>query len=447
MPEERVEIQIRTTADTSGVTQAEQALRKVDTAAKQASQGTTAAGQAAKATTSDLRGLSQAGAGLNQAMNGLSQGGVSGLITAFRGLSNVVKGLATGVFGTVLLAALGAAAAAIAFLTKKANENAEAIKKMYADGDKARASYQAGLAEVKKAAEESLKSQLEAVKALAQGYQDLIGAMDEAAARVGRLRDAEKELEISKIDRSEAVALAQASTPEQREAVKAKAAAERAGINTRYTGAALESNVLNAKNRESQAQRAIAEISARQFEADKEVSAASADYQTALGRISGFSRPPTAEELNQARLAKDRLDAAKANRDAVAEEASKTISAAEREFASAREVQDLAPIRQQTFQNRTATEQVGRMAPGIEAARQSIPGLNDRYSQLEQESKSLTPGWDNERSAQIGAEMSRIAAERDAAYKAIGDFAKTETKARSDIERNLQNTSEASAGR
>lgn len=446
MAEQRVDIEIRTTADTSGVNQAEQALRKVDTAAKQAGTGTAAAGQAAKTASADIRGLSQAGAGLNQAMNGLSQGGVSGLITTFRGLSAVAKGLATGVFGTVLLGALGAAATAIAYLTNVAEKNRAAIKKMYEDGAANAKAYEERVKEVKASAERALESQLRVVERLTGAYKELIASMDEAESRMGKLRSAEQQMEISQIDRDEALALSKATTDQERESIRLASASKRAAVNQKYGSASLDSELLNTKVREENANRAIADASAQQFEADKAVAAAQQKYDYERSRIGQNAQP---EDLVAAKAAKAALDAALANQTKVRESLAPVISAAESEIARVQQTRALVPIQQRTFANQTETERLGRQTSyaGRGDAERAATNLDTRYNQLWEESKSLTPGWENERSAQIDAEMSRIAAERDAAYRAIGDFAATETKARADLERQLINASESSAGR
>ncbi len=444
MADTRLDIQIKTTADTAGATQAEQALRKVDSAAKQAGQGTATAGQAAKTASADIRGLSQAGAGLNQTMSGLSQGGVTGLINAFRGLANVVKGLAASALGGVLLPILASAAAAFAYLSKKANENAAAISKMYKDGAEQAKAYEASLKEVKEAAEKSLEAQLQAVNRLADGYKQLIASMDEAASRIGNLRGAEKELALSKIDRDEAAALAGAKTDKERESIKLASASARAGVNGQYGRAAIENDVLGAKVREENANRAISQAAGQQFEADKAVSAAQQNFDNAISRI---GRNPAPEDLVQAKRAKAELDAAKQNQAKVRDSLAPTIANAEREIASAQQVRELAPLRSQTQANQTEAERFGRQTALAQPARDRIPDLDARMAALYEEDRNLPMGWESERRGQIATELQKVSAERDAAYQAISNFAQSETKARADLERTLKNTSESSAGR
>lgn len=435
MPDQRVDIQIRTTADTSGVTQAEQALRKVDSAAKQVGQGTAAAGQAAKATSTEIRGLTQAGAGLNQTLSGLSQGGISGVITAFRGLSTAIKGLMASGLGLLVIPLTAAAAAFYAI--GKAADNAR--ERMLGTGERTKAIAEA-MKKVAEASEQNIKKATEDAKALAEAYDRVGASIDGALSRFKQVESARAQAETSTIELQRQKALQGATTDEQREKINQEYDARIRSVASKSDASITDREFFAASQRltESMTLRRQAE-SALGAAGEKVASAREAERRAqASGNMVEFARAQSAREAAEKELqvAQDRFgpQLEKANRDYANTDARlKELGFIQ---TSQRNQQVLGEIK--------ATAPLGERAS---AARQIIPDLDTRYNALAEEERSLTPGWQTERSNQISAEMAKIAAERDAAYKAISDFAATETKARTDLERTLKNTSESSAGR
>lgn len=471
-----LEIKVTSTADTSGIDQMTGALDKQKAtqerlaqeyknegqlasqrleAAEKFAQKQREGGAAARGLAGELKGLQLAGQGANQVLNGISQGSLAGLVQSARGAITVFKALATGTLGAILLPVLAAAAVAFTYLTTVANKSAVAIKKMYDDGDKARAEYQAGVEKVKKAAEEALQAHLADVKRLSSAYDELIGKMDEAAARVGRIRDAEQEAALSKVDRDEAAALTGALTSEQRDEIKASAAAARSAVKTKFASSGVESDVLNAKNREEYSRRNLDAASARQYAADSEVLKARGEYDAALKFVQGYgeaaaSASPEAkagilaqgeEARRKANLAREKLSSAEANQAKVREELAPTISAAEKQIEAARETYQLSGLKKTTLENRSQAEAYNRQNPisvritSRDKLRPAadVPALERRYSELDQELQGVTRG-DFGQENSIVAEMENIRGQLATASQAMKEIGQG-TKKQTDLEK------------
>lgn len=317
---------------------------------------TTEAAKTTKRATDDLKGMQQAAQGANQIMNGLSQGGMTGLIVAGRGVIATFRAIASTALGGTLIGALAAAGVAIEVLKKKTRDNLAEMDKAWQEAAKSSESYNGMLAKVDADGAKRLEAHLKAVQAVSAAYADLQKAMDAAASREDTLSKARSELEKAQIDRDETAALAKATTPEQRDKIKAEYATKREGMKSREARTALDREELQSKVRERNAQDVQSEASATIRGADVEVLRAQQSYEQALDVTRQFSpddnSAPAQAARDRAFAAQAAVKKAEANRAAVAKELTPTIEQSQSEIDAARLSRERVGIERQTLSTR-----------------------------------------------------------------------------------------------
>lgn len=481
-----LDIHIRTKADTGGAKDAASSLQDVTRAAAQSSgefkgftdeqkaharelvRGIEAKEKSAAATRNlgrDVRSATGAFSGLRNIVGGAFNGNLLQVAQGFGQISNAVVGASKNVQTFFTQAARGGAigagiaapvVVAIGLMRKEAADAEKDMQRMWAEADASRAQYQAGLQEVAAAAAASLKEQETRVEALAAAYRELIGLMDSAAQRVGQLRDAEQDAELAGIDRAEAEALAKATTTEQRDAIRAKAEGQRAGVKDKYGAAAAESELLNADNRERAAQDKIQAASAEQFEADQRVAAARVEADNLRDGITGLgsdTSPAAQSARAKARLAADNLAAAERNAQAIRERNAPTIAQANDEITAAQQTRELSGPRSQAARARSIASGLNRNLRPVGNATKVDPlaGLRDQQRFLQSELANADPGSTRARSAaanleSVSSDMKREYGRLSVAAKEIAD---TFTKTAKDVSKTAQqvkNTRESSGG-
>lgn len=257
MAEEAKELQLKLT--TQGAQQAARELENVATAAgkvteeqKDAAAAAVRAlnaptggeeirrilGQTADGSRDAAKGLSQLkeqGENVTKVFRGLqesSEGGTRGILgaaTALRGSVGLFKSIGSLLAGPVGFG-LGAAAAGIAFLGKKARENQAAIEKVFteaaAKSDKLKTAY----ANLEEAGSKSLAKQIADVEKLASAFSTLRGQIDAADKRIAESIKQQTQLKTAQLDRDEQAALGGATTDEAREKIAAKFAQRRTAL-------------------------------------------------------------------------------------------------------------------------------------------------------------------------------------------------------------------------
>lgn len=205
---------------------AQAALKQIESSEK--------AGKAAEDGAKHIRELGKAtkelgsfGRETGEILAGLERGGIEGLAQAGRGANGVLKTLASGTLGGLLLPALAAAGGAFAIFKSVLNDTALGTKRFYDEAAKASEAYKNQLASNLKANELVLKKQEEDIRKIAAAYDEVTAASARSFAQQEKITKANAALKTSTQDADEKAALAKAQTPEAKEKISRDAAARR----------------------------------------------------------------------------------------------------------------------------------------------------------------------------------------------------------------------------
>lgn len=352
---------------TSGVTdemkqQAQQALRNISATEKVA--------KATQNLDKDLGALKQAGQGVSAVFGGLLTGDFGRVSQGLLTIGKAASGASPFVEALFAQFARGAAAASvvagpvlvlIGAMKMAANDAETAMKRWWAESAAGAEAYKQKSAEVKAAAAADLAVMLASVQRLAAAYSDLIARMDAAEKRSKTLAAAEKEL-----------ALAKASTPEEKAAIEQAFASK--GIADDMTNADLRAR--NSEDIRSQARQDVrdaeAGVSNAQAGYDNAVSAAAAYAPVSTGRYDRKGNevfaPSTSAAAIQARAAAkaagDALAAAKSNLDQVQTSASGIFKSTQADIDNAALTKEVGEIKLQTISVNSAKSRPGSSSPG-----------------------------------------------------------------------------------
>lgn len=349
MPDPRLDIHIRTSADTSGAKAAASAVKQAGDAAKEA-------GKAAQQSARNVNELGEnfdRGAAAGRVLGQALQGNVFALTQLGPAIKVIATLIKTSLLGALI--ALGAAAAQIVvpfvagFRKKK-----EAIEGASASVD----TLKQKLAELEKAARESLQAQLAEVQKLREGYAELVGQIDAAEQRVAKANELAAKRQIAELNLQEQRALAAAKTDEERAGIQADFARRRELAGDSAAEIALENRLLNAGIREHNARQTITDargrIDAARFATFAKTQArelADANFKAALERQRREPGEATDRAVREARdartVAVQAEEAALENVRTVTIEAQQVISSAEQQIAAAQEIRANVPIEQQ----------------------------------------------------------------------------------------------------
>lgn len=318
---------------TSGVTdamkeRAQQALRNIE-ADEKAAQAAQRAGRAVNELGKGLGATSRLGQGMAQVMSGLAQRDLPGLLTAGRGVVSVFRTIGE------VLTVFGRGAAASAVLAgpllvligamKAAANDAEAAMKRWWDEAAAGAErYKQESAAVKEAAAKDLAGMLADVSKLSAAWATVISQMATAEQRSKEITAAQKEL-----------ALAKASTPE-----------EKAAIEAQFGAAGIASDVANAKLSEKNAWEA-------QTQALQEVRNAEAGVRDAEARL----------KSNPSRANQEAVALAKENLEQVQSKAGDVFKSTNEVIDRAQHTQRVSGLKKQTLEVTSAKSAAGAFDP------------------------------------------------------------------------------------
>lgn len=277
----KLEIPIEIRANTAGAKQAEQAVQQVGNAAAKAGQQTQRMGEAGRKGFNDFSKAGNDAANIVGNLERASQGGIQGvfgLANAVRALINVVRaGVAsTGPLG-LLVTVVGTLGGLFLALTSRSKASGDELVKTGTKADDLKTKLQ----ELEKAAKASLEAQVGEVKKLGAAYDDVIGKIDAAQARIARLNELRTKEALATLDTAEKQALVAAKTDEEKEAIRRDFAARREATSDSAATAALENRLLNAGVREDAARAAQAQQSAQIRGAEGQLRAATSQREAA----------------------------------------------------------------------------------------------------------------------------------------------------------------------
>jgi hypothetical protein len=396
-----INIEIRSTADTRGFTDAERAAQGLDRAT-----GALASGGAKEAGT-QLKQLGRAGMEADRALASLRAGGISGLLMGLQALGQMAK-LAAGTLGTSFIGLTGAVfapLAAIILVAKKHGEDMAAANIKGLDDQKAHAErYKQAIEEIDAAAKKMTADMLEGLAEINEKMDETTANMDRAAGRSKAVGGAKNEGVLAEFDLEKEKELAAAKTPEQREAIKQKYAAERADYENASAATSLENEGLNAKVAITNYSKSQAQAREQARAADLQADRAKGEYedkQTKAGealrrhsagvaefdelRKRGEATPEALEKIQkeagtmehvqdlqrqakEAGVSYDRLQKAA---DKVKEGASKIIAEAQKKIDDASLTLETLPTRQKTVAMKEATSVQERI--NAETLRLEVP--------------------------------------------------------------------------
>lgn len=342
---------IRTKQEGSVGKDAAQGVEQFGKAAEQAGHKAGEAAHSFRETGHEVKELSHLGHEAQGVMEGLERGGLAGLAQAGTNAAKVIRTLATGALGAVLIPVILAATAAFAVLRHMAEASAEAIKKIFeeqaARSEKAKTTLEANT----KALEAEYAKQGKAVAKLAQEYGELYQIIDKSAKRQKDLRDAkdeqedeknkgQREAQLTKLDTQ----ITAATTPEE----KAKLQARKDALEKQFKGedivtardrtqkelasedATNDVRITNANIEKGDAQRGIEAARIPLRDAKTNASDAFEKVQSARALVDKLDKDPTATEGDKNKAQASLADAAKEG-----VTARETVRVAEKEFKEA----------------------------------------------------------------------------------------------------------------
>jgi hypothetical protein len=448
-----LEIQIKTTADLQGLKLTEQGLQRVKEATQQVASKSEAYVQSHSKVTDEMKRQAQAASevlsdqdklakhyqvsaqaadnlgknigtlkggfsGLSQVMGGLLSGNITQVTQGFLTLSKTAANASPAIQALFGQIASGAAAAmvvaaplivAIGAMKQMAADNEKAMQRWWGEAAKSAEAYKQKSAEVKAAAQADLDAMLVKVRELAAGYQSLISDMDRAQSRAKEVANAQKEL-----------ALAKATTPEEKAAIEAK-----------FGAAGLESDQLNAGVRQRNAEETLTKARGQMDDAEAGVRDAEIAFQN-----------------NPTRANQDAVKAAKANRDKVSSEISPVIEKSYSEMEAARHTTKIAGIRQDTLKVQSSRPAALPSIRPEAVARPDIgaPLDRDRASALRQTAEVAQAAGDWSGQAAAVDELRKMNAAAKAFASAVAANASGTTAALRKTESKLKRTQQAGPG-
>ncbi|MBA4136773.1 MAG: hypothetical protein C0518_05600 [Opitutus sp.] len=296
--------------------------------------GTDKAAAGSKDLGRDLANLSRAGQETGRVMNGLSQGGIGGLITACRGAIGVIKALATGTIGAVLLPIVAAAGGALLLLGKRARDNAAEMRKAFDEAAKNAEDFKTRLEAATAGVQESLRLQGEAVQQLTRDFDELLGRIDQASKRNTTLATAERAALDAQLDADEQQAIANAR-PDERDDVRRTFARRRRDVQFQRQEQDITNTDLSATVREKAASEAQQAARAELDALGALIREAQAKADEALARTQQYaatdSSPDAMAARNEARVQQEtvkKLEADAARPTAIAAKADAEVQAA-----------------------------------------------------------------------------------------------------------------------
>lgn len=466
-------IKITVQGDPSGANQVASGLKNVESAAQGTARGATAAARETRALGKEVKEMSHLGHEAEGVLMGLERGGLGGLAQAGTNAARIIKTLATGSIGAVLIPAVIAVTAVIKILNAISEKNAEAMKSMW---DAAAARSEAYKTKVDANTKELAKyydQQRAKIQALVKEYDDLTAAIDRAEKRQKAFSEAGRAKGDADTELSKAKELAAAKTPEQREAIERKYAGKKILTDTQREQLDQENAGHEADIREQNAQDVIDKTNARLATAKAPLNKAEFDASQAKGRAEDASAYRKSVDANPNAKDEEKNDAAEmeatAARDALAAQA--TVKAAEAEFfKTAQEAEEIikkATAEIQDARTEKATSGIKGQAAGTAGTAKAIEFGVDTKGEASAAGKGAAAGARGDEieaqikgiqdadfksldlgkhtdTSKLEASLAEARAAEAGAYKAIGDDSKARKAQADKIVQVLKNSRETS---
>lgn len=449
--DQNLNIRITTTADTAGAKQTEAALAGVNQAAGKTAAGAAHAGTEIKHAGQEVKELGRLGHEAEGVLLGLERGGISGLASAAKNLGGIIRALASGTIGAVLIPVVAVASAALFVMKKAAEENAKAIDKMFKDAEKSGKEYEKRVQEIEKVTVESFTKQRLAVAGLRDEYAELDSDVADAEKRSKTLSAANRERVDAELQEAKVKALNAASTPEAKAKVEKeydllqkKNVEERKALD-------IQNAALNADVKSGIAKDELSKASGRQDQARIAFDKLKTDREEAIRKAGSFRSDDTSEEARAARVEADAqnkaFDKAKEEFTATIKEIAVVIKKAEKDISDAKLTKEEASVKGKTLaaQERTRIAELSGTSDAESAYRkagETTASIQEAISAEEDRAVKSHKFGDQADTASLKVQLA--AAQKSEAEKnqAFIDDAKARKKEADNIKQQLKNTRE-----
>lgn len=457
--EQELKIKVTVTGDSAGGKDAAGALGQVNQTADELKKKAAAAATETRGLGTEVKHLSQLGHESERVLEGLSRGGLGGIAEAGKAAGQIIRTLATGALGAVLVPAVAIATLALGLMKKAAEENERAIKRAFDNNAKAGEAYAASLEQLEKVSEKRLKEIAKEVDQVILKYKELDAAIDAAAKRQETINKAKTDLAGAQLDAAEKKALLGANSPEEEARIKGDFARRREVAQGREATAGFENKNLDAKVRADAAQSALTELSDKGRELQQVVADAdkvAADRKDRLG--TGLNAKGEIDTSQAAVIARKEAlaarDAAKETKEKAAPELEKVggaIREQEANLEAARLEVDETALRRQAYQatieGKVADQKLKEKADRKEAAQKSAAAASavaDTQAKIDavKDADFKSPDLQHTDTAGLQKTLDDQTASQAATYKAIADHAQESMKNDAVLQDQLQNSRE-----
>ncbi len=464
-----LEIKIRTVLEGQGIKATDEQLRGLAQSTASTGQAAHNAAAATKHLGSEVKHLSHLGHEAEGVLMGLERGGLGGLAQAGTNAGRILKTLASGAMGAVLIPAALALTGVLVALKHKAEQTAKEIEKIFEGAKKAHEAYAAGVEANNARIEASEKKAKAAMEETTEAIKRRDDLVEESRKHADRLDPLRTDLRDQKLEQGEKNALAKTKDPLLQARIKAdfKGRRERNTIADKLGGLANADSRAGIDINHNQEDISNAQQAIRNHEAD--VRAAKEEFDSALQKTKAFAkgkstggfdlelgRPTTVDDLSeagvearkQALIAKDNLEKVKGSAQRGIADSSKIIQAAQANIDAAKLTIEETGLRREFYKNalkQQSKEGDSAEKKNIETAIKAVEG-----------SKAATPGSggsiskDGQNIKVVGAATVKAAGEAADAMiqtlNAFSGFTNNVTLAAEKTQKKLKLTQQSSVG-
>ena len=395
----------------------------------------------------EVRALGSAGLGLERAMTGLRIGGIQGLVIALRGLGMTIRAVSATMSGSFIgmtAAVFAPIAAAILLIKYRAEEMAAANLKTMADQKTTAEAYHKKVEEIDAAEKVWLTAQIKLVSQLTERWDELANAMGRSDKAARELEDAQHKLDVAKLGKAEATALAGAK-PEERAAISEGFAKQRADLEESHAAWELDQTRVRAGLKSETARQELEKTQKQLDEADaraKRLTKTSAteisEKEAALGP--GWAATLTPQERNKFLADKVAAEAARKSADELQEKTHKLRGELGEAVADENQAQKLYSVEKETAAVSRQTRGVSFATKDRDIIAREKSPLTGEAAKLEREKASLegeletmsagrltsgrlTSGTEYEQADATKAKLDDTQRALDILNSSIGDFA------------------------
>ena len=370
------------------------------------------AASAGLALSDSLRQVAKSGAGANQVLEGFAQGGIGGAAQAASGFKNISAGLSTAFVGL----AAGVAAFGGGLLLALKSVEKEQMLKFARDIKTANESIarQTALLEAnQRAAEASLKAQLDEVEKLTRSWTELDTAVDNAHKRFASVDAAKQGTDDAKAKLQEQQALAAASTPEERATISRRFAGVQTDLKNQRAAQAINQEEAFAKDTVRNSGVVITDSESAITVAKNKVGEKQGKADAALANISNFElgSPAQTDAILQAKAANADLKTEEGNFKKVLASMTAAIDAANAKITAATTTLEIVPEKRKALQATTAADATQRANEARDRVAQARKPLEELAARRKDDQAKLTGLEDKKtKENQLGGSKETVAA-------------------------------------